>query len=202
MAENQNYFKTLSAIDMSSKAKSKNGLTYVPWSSAWAAIKEKYPDATYKIWEQQIDETGAGRPWFTDGKHGWTKVSVTVDGVEHTMTLPIMDMRNKAIPVENIDPTNANKSMMRCLVKCCAMHGLGMYVYEGEELPDEMSKANELRDECWDLVCNKSKLSDKAKAKVKEICNEYAAQFDGDIRLLEDPEVFESIRLRLLTVRK
>lgn len=198
----ENYFRSLHAKDMSGKTKEKNGLSYLPWNSAWAAIKEDYPDATYLVHEQIIDDYGNTRPWFTDGKYGWTKVSVTVNGITHTITLPIMDLRNKAIPEDQIDSTSANKSMMRCLVKACAMHGLGMYVFQGEDLPEELVRQNELLNACIDLVKKKCALSDNAKKKVAEICNELAADYSGDYRLITDNDVLEELHKRLLAIRK
>ena len=78
-----NYFKELYDIDVSNKKKSKNGLNYLSWAACWSEVKKKFPDATFKIYEETINitETSEGkevtkeirRPWFDDGKTGWVK---------------------------------------------------------------------------------------------------------------------------------
>lgn len=125
----QNYFQELYDIDITDRIKKKNNLDYLPWSSAWAFVKTKHPTATYRTYYND-----AGRFWFDDGTSGWVRVGVTIDGVEHIEDYPIMDLRNQPIPAEKIRSTDANKAQKRGLVKCCAMHGLGMNLYEGEEL--------------------------------------------------------------------
>ena len=131
----QNYFQELYEIDISDRIKQKNKLDYLPWSSAWAFVKMKHPTATYTTYYNEN-----GRFWFDDGVSGWVRVGVTIDGVEHIEDYPIMDMRNQAISAEKIRSTDANKAQKRGLVKCCAMHGLGMNLYEGEELNTDGSR--------------------------------------------------------------
>ena len=103
----ENYFKKLYDIDVSNKKKSKNGLNYISWAAAWSEVKKIFPDATFKIYEQliRITETSDNtetvreieRPWFDDGKTGWVKTGVTINGIEHIEELPIMDFKNKSI---------------------------------------------------------------------------------------------------------
>lgn len=131
----QNYFQELYDIDITDRIKKKNNLDYLPWSSAWAFVKAKHPDATYITYYNEN-----GRFWFDDGVSGWVRIGVTINGVEHVEDYPIMDMRNQAIPAEKIKSTDANKAQKRGLVKCCAMHGLGMNLYEGEELNSDGSR--------------------------------------------------------------
>ena len=89
-------FEKLNSVDVSSKVKTKNGLTYLSWASAWAEVKKKYPDATYKIKPQIMDDRGNQRFWHDDGKTGWVEVSVTIGKVEITESLAIMDFKNKS----------------------------------------------------------------------------------------------------------
>ena len=170
MDENKSVFDILNAVDVSTKIKTKNGLSYLSWASAWAEVKKKYPDAMYKIYPQIIDDGGNTRYWHDDGKTGWVEVGVTVDGQEIVETLAIMDFKNKSIPADQITSVDANKSLKRCLVKACALHGLGLYIYEGEDLPEETSKTIELKEKIKGLAAKKVALSDKAKAKVAELC--------------------------------
>ena len=210
MEENKNVFTTLNAVDVSEKIKEKKDLKYLSWASAWAEVKKRYPDATYKVYKQK-DESGNSRYWHDDGRTGWVEVGVTINGLEHIMTLAIMDFRNNAIPADNITSVDANKSMMRCLVKACAMHGLALYIYEGEDLPENTSKIIDLQDEVAELAKKKSALSEKAKGKAIELCKaaEKSVNPDmedefitGKISNINDADVLEKLKKQLLAVRK
>ena len=124
-------FETLNSIDVSEYTEKKGNLTYLSWAWAWAKVKENYPDATYKIYEN-----AQGLIYHTDGKTCWVKTSVTIDGIENTEYLPVMDNRNNSIPLANITSRNVNDSIQRSLTKACARHGLGLYIYAGEDLPE------------------------------------------------------------------
>lgn len=210
MAE-KNIFESLNNVDLTEKVKSKNNLTYLPWSSAWSEVKRRYPDANFRIIPQVIDEGGNTRPWHDDGKTGWVEVGVTIDGQEIIETLAIMDFKNKSIVADQITSVDANKSIKRCLVKACAMHGLGLYIYEGEELPEEASKTLELQDEIKELISKKCSLSDKAKNKVAELCKaaekEANPTLDDDVitgnpKNIEDVDILTNLKKQLLAVRK
>lgn len=127
-----NYFSELNSVNVNDKTEKKNGLTYLAWAYAWGEVKKRYPNATYKIYENK-DEWN----YFTDGRTCWVKTSVTVEGVEHIETLAVMNNRNTAIPFDSVTSTDIGKSIQRCLTKACARHGLGLYVYAGEDLPDQ-----------------------------------------------------------------
>ena len=92
----ENYFTELNAVDVSSKTEKKNGLTYLSWAWAWGEIKKRHPDATYTVYEDR-----EGRFYHTDGKTCWVKTGVTVNGVEHIEYLPVMDFKNRSIPLES-----------------------------------------------------------------------------------------------------
>lgn len=124
-------YQTLSAIDCRAVSKKKNGLTYLPWAWAWAKVKENFPLATYKVYE-----TADGLIYHHDGKTAWVKTSVTIEGVENVEILPVMDFKNQAIPLNAMTSTAVNKAIQRALTKACARHGLGLYIYQGEDLPD------------------------------------------------------------------
>lgn len=127
-----NYFNELNSVDCTGKIEKKNGLSYLSWAYAWAEVKKKHPDANYTVYENKD-----GWNYFTDGRTGWVKTGVTVNGIEHIEYLPIMDFRNKSIPVDNITSFDVNKSIQRSLTKACARHGLGLYIYAGEDLPED-----------------------------------------------------------------
>lgn len=127
-----NYFAELNSIDVKDKIEKKNGLSYLSWAYAWAELKKRHPDASYTVYENK-DEVN----YFTDGKTAWVKTGVTVNGLEHIEYLPVMDYKNKSIPVENITSFDVNKAIQRSLTKAVARHGLGLYIYAGEDLPDK-----------------------------------------------------------------
>ena len=127
-----NYFSKLNSINCNDKAEKKNGLTYLAWAYAWGEVKKLFPDATYTIYEN-------AQGWFyhTDGNTCWVKTGVTINGIEHIEYLPVMDFKNRSIPVEQVTSFDVNKAIQRSLTKAVARHGLGLYIYAGEDLPDE-----------------------------------------------------------------
>lgn len=125
-------FETLNNINVNGHTESKNGLTYLSWAWAWAEVKKAYPDATYKIYEDFN-----GKFYHTDGRTCWVKTGVTIEGIEHIEYLPVMDFKNKSIPVESVTSFDVNKAIQRSLTKAVARHGLGLYIYAGEDLPEE-----------------------------------------------------------------
>ena len=127
----ENYFVVLNAINVNDKTEKKNGLTYLSWAWAWGEIKKRYPDANYTIYEN-----ADGLNYHTDGRTCWVKTGVTVAGIEHIEYLPVMDHRNKSIPVNAVTSFDVNKAIQRSLTKACARHGLGLYIYAGEDLPE------------------------------------------------------------------
>ena len=110
----------------------KNGLSYLSWAWAWAEALKADPKASYKI-------EMFGDKCFMD-INGTAMVFVTVTMFDKPMTcqLPVMDYRNKAIP--NPDAFAVNTAIMRCMTKALALHGLGLYLYSGEDVPEEGDK--------------------------------------------------------------
>ena len=138
----KNYFEVLNAINVSDKTEQKNGLTYLSWAWAWGEVKKIHPDANYKIYE-----TETGCIYWTDGKTAWVKTGVTINNIEHIEYLPVMDFKNKSITIDNITSFDVNKAIQRSLTKAVARHGLGLYIYAGEDLPeDNKNKLDELRE--------------------------------------------------------
>lgn len=125
-------FEILNAINVNGHTEKKNGLTYLSWAWAWAEVKKAFPDAFYTVYENKD-----GLLYHTDGRTCWVKTGVTVCGLEHIEYLPVMDVRNRSIPFENVTSTDVNKAVQRSLTKACARHGLGLYIYAGEDLPED-----------------------------------------------------------------
>jgi len=128
----KNYFAVLNAINVNDKTEKKNGLTYLSWAWAWSEVKKLHPTATYTIYEN-----ADGWNYHTDGKTCWVKTGVTINSIEHIEYLPVMDYRNKSIPIDNITSFDVNKAIQRSLTKAVARHGLGLYIYAGEDLPED-----------------------------------------------------------------
>lgn len=130
-----NRFETLAAINCSDKIEKKGKLSYLSWAWAWDQFKRIYPDSYFTVYE-----TPNGCIYWTDGKTCWVKTGVTlVDGdysLELIERLPVMDNRNESIPLERVTSRAVNDSIQRSLTKAVARHGLGLYVYAGEDLPE------------------------------------------------------------------
>lgn len=124
-------FEVLNSVNCNEHTEKKNGLTYLSWAWAWAEVKKAYPDASYTVYENND-----GWNYFTDGRTAWVKTGVTIEGLEHIEYLPIMDYKNKSIPIDAVTSFDVNKSIQRSLTKACARHGLGLYIYAGEDLPE------------------------------------------------------------------
>lgn len=124
-------FQTLFEINVNKQIEKKNGLNYLAWAYAWSEAKKLYPNANYKVYE-----TAEGCIYHTDGRTCWVKTGVIIEGLEHIEYLPVMDYKNKSILLENITSFDVNKAIQRSLTKALARHGLGLYVYAGEDLPE------------------------------------------------------------------
>ena len=145
-------FKKLNAINVNEHTEKKNNLTYLSWAWAWAETKKQYPNAQYEI--KMFD----GKPFLYDENLGYmVMTSMTIEGLTHEMWLPVMDNKNKAMKdhkysiktrygeqeVEQATMFDINTAIMRCLTKNIAMFGLGLYIYAGEDLPQEEKEEEE-----------------------------------------------------------
>lgn len=143
-------FQELYSLNVNQYVEKKNDLSYLSWSYAWAEFKKIYPDATY-----EVKKDAEGRCYFGDELFGYmVYTSVTAGGLTYEMWLPVMDGANKAMKplaytyqtrygektVEAMTVFDVNKTVMRCLVKNLAMFGLGLYIYAGEDLPQDIKE--------------------------------------------------------------
>lgn len=118
----------LSAIDCSGKIEKRGSLSYLSWAWAWGMLLSNYPDSQHECLPDDRHEDGTVM----------VNCAVTVNGITRKMWLPVMDNRNNAIT--NPNARQISDARMRCLAKCIAMHGLGHYIYAGEDLPDAVTK--------------------------------------------------------------
>lgn len=125
-------FETLSQISVKEKIERKGNLDYLSWANAWSMLKAIYPDAQRKVYEHEA----TGFNYFTDGRSAWVKVGIIVNGIEHIDYLPVMDFRNNAIPIDKVSAMDVNKAIQRSTAKAIAMHGLGLSMWTGEDLPE------------------------------------------------------------------
>ena len=131
MENKKSVFEVLNAVNCNEHTEKKNGLTYLSWAWAWAEVKKRYPDASYTIYENKD-----GFLYHTDGRTAWVKTGVTIDGLELIEYLPVMNFKNESITVDRVTSFDVNKAVQRSLTKACARHGLGLYIYAGEDLPE------------------------------------------------------------------
>ena len=161
--ENLEHFNKLFAINCNDKTEKKsNGsteLTYLSWCYAWSEVKKLYPNARYDILKFGENKL----PYVFDEKTGYMVFTrVEIEDIEHEMWLPVMDSANKAMKdkpykytvkkfnaktkqyelvEKEVQPAtmfDINKTIMRCLTKNLAMFGLGLYIYAGEDLPENV----------------------------------------------------------------
>lgn len=153
-------FAVLNAINCNDhvERKGKSNLSYLSWAWAWQIAKTHFPDATYTIYENQD-----GWNYFTDGRTCWVKTGITIGGIEHIEYLPVMDYNNASIPVSKVTSFDVNKAIQRSLTKAIARHGLGLYIYAGEDLPDAAD--------------------DEARAQVNKAIADTQQEFDQDLEV-------------------
>ena len=152
-----NTFQILNKIDCSEHTEKKNDLTYLSWAWAWTELKKLFPRSFYTVYEN-----ANGLFYHTDGSTCWVKTGVTlVDNegaaLEHIEYLPVMDFRNKSIPLDKVTSFDVNKAIQRSLTKAVARHGLGLYIYAGEDLPegaDEQKPKEQQKPAESSIVCS------------------------------------------------
>ena len=141
MGKTKNYYQELSELPIKRLIEKKGGLDYLSWSNAWDMLKKAYPNAQRKVYES--DHTGLN--FFTDGKTCYVKVGIVVNDIEHIDYLPVMDFRNKSILEHKVTSTDVNKAIQRATAKAIAMHGLGLTLWTGEDVPSQPTKEVDTR---------------------------------------------------------
>ena len=129
LVERKELIAKLLATNVNGHLEKKNGLSYLSWAWAWAEALKADADATYRV------EMFDGKCFMDINGTAMVFVTVTMFKKPMTCQLPVMDYRNKAIP--NPDAFAVNTAIMRCMTKALALHGLSLYIYAGEDLPEE-----------------------------------------------------------------
>lgn len=166
-----NYFETLNSVNCNDITEQKNDLTYLSWAHAWKELKKLYPKSYYTVYQNELEWN-----YFSDGRYCWVKTGVTVVTdefeIEHIEYLPVLDYRNKSIPADMVSSFDVNKSIQRSLTKAVARHGLGLYIYAGEDLPDEADGSVDDRKKAAEADAKIKKArpeSDKSQGLMKEL---------------------------------
>lgn len=205
--ENQT-FKQLNSINVNDKVKSKMNLSYLSWAYAWGELLSQYPDAFMTVYTRTLETTetytqedpdnhvtkttvtksSQEMPYFSDGRSCFVKVGVTVGGVEYIEYFPIMGLKNDAIRATSVTMTDVNKALQRAFVKACARHGLGLYIYAGEDVPEaekntpvEVSAATDFKSVQTDVINLVKKLQGNQKVEAEVV--RYIQEMFPGIRL-------------------
>jgi hypothetical protein len=136
LVERKELIAKMLAKNVNDHLEKKNGLSYLSWAWAWAEALKADADATYKV------EMFDGKCFMDINGTAMVFVTVTMFKKPMTCQLPVMDFRNKAIPTP--DAFAVNTAIMRCMTKALALHGLSLYIYAGEDLPEEGDKSEKI----------------------------------------------------------
>jgi hypothetical protein len=120
-------------INVSGSTEKKNGLTYLSWAWAWTEALKADPTAFFEVKTFMRDQY-TEMPYMDINGTAMVWVTVTMFGQPRTCMLPVMDHRNK--PIMNPDAFQVNTAIVRCMTKAVSLHGLGLYIYAGEDLPE------------------------------------------------------------------
>jgi hypothetical protein len=122
----------LLSINVNEKTEKKGQLTYLSWAWAWAEVLKHDPQATWVV--HTYGPQGSEQPCMWIGETAMVHTSVTINGLRRECMLPVMDNKNNAVKLP--DARKISDAIMRCMTKAVSMHGLGLYIYAGEDLPE------------------------------------------------------------------
>ena len=159
-------FEQLSQINCNDHVQTKGKFSYLSWTWAWSILKKHVPDATF---EKHLFN---GLPYMVDANgYAFVSVSVTAEGDTLTEVYAVLDNRNQ--PIKNPTSFQINTSLQRCLVKAIAFTGLGLYIYAGEDLPDNEEPPAVLKTEVItaDQVATLTQMIDDSSTDAVAFCN-------------------------------
>lgn len=137
----------LRSIDVSGKTEKKGKFTYLSWAFAVDQLIENYPEASWEVKRFPMIVSNDGVvsaipemlvPYMKTGAGNFVEVEVVIDGVSRSQVHPVLNHQNK--PIDKPNAFDINTAIQRCLAKAIALHGLGLYIYAGEDLPPDAQK--------------------------------------------------------------
>ena len=168
-------FHKLFKVDVSKHVKKKGKYSYLSWPYAVGELKKVIPDARWGVTDAEN-----GSPFFKTECGYFVKVWVEVKGISLSQVHPVLDNRND--PIEKPNNFQINTSIQRALAKCIALHGLGLYIFAGEDLPEPDALTSVEEKKLYDLAkpMGKKFVNDlKYKAKNMELhVNNYEAAME------------------------
>lgn len=168
-------------INVNDHTEKKGGLTYLSWAWAWAEVLKVDAAATWVV--HKYGREGYEQPCMWIGETAMVHTSVTVNGVCRECMLPVMDNRNNA--VVSPDARKISDAIMRCMTKAIAMHGLGLYIYAGEDLPQDTEPPAEPPTLSPEQVANVTALVTEVNADTKALLKWISEKAGRDIPKLE-----------------
>ena len=179
----QSTFMKLYKTDVSKYQKKKGKFTYLSWADAWALLKKECPDARYGVTKAEN-----GSPFFVTECGYFVDVWVEVDGISLSQVHPVLDNRNQ--PINEPNAFNINTSIQRALAKTIALHGLGLYIFAGEDLPEPNALTPDEETKLYSLAKSVSvELVDDLKGKVSKMeinANNYEACIEKVEQMIKD----------------
>ena len=176
--QTKNLFSTLHAVDCSGHIEKKNGFSYLSWPFAVAELRKHCPDATWEVKRFQNNE-----PFMATSCGYFVEVAVTVNGITLSQIHPVLDHRNK--PLSQPNAFDINTAIQRCLVKAIALHGLGLSIYAGEDVPPEVQQQRQAQEE---KTISKAQLTEieqlieRSGADVQALCQYFGVSRLTDIK--------------------
>jgi hypothetical protein len=165
-----NYFEELNQINVSTHVEKKGGFSYLSWPYAIGELRKRHPTATWEVARFN------GLPFLQTEAGCFVEVAVTVEGVTLSQIHPVLDVRNK--PILNPDAFQINTSLQRALVKAIALHGLGLYIYAGEDLPDAAEAPKKLASAKSVPIDHWERLDPESQKHIQNIADCVRAEFD------------------------
>lgn len=165
-AKEKSIFDILNAVNVSDKTEKKNGLTYLSWAWAWGEVKKRFPSTSYTVIKNE-----EGCIYHTDGRTAWVEVEVNINDLTQREILPIMDYRNNSIPLDKVTSMDAVRSIQRAVTKCIGRFGLGLYIYAGEDLPEE--ETVEYASQTAQKASKTAKKAQEVKQPIQELPSDY-----------------------------
>lgn len=190
----QTLFQQLNSMNVNDHVEKKQGLSYLAWSYAHQELMKIDPNYEMKIHEYPHPEVANEQyfvPYLASPEGYSVTVSITLKGLTKTETLPVLDFKNKSVPYKQADMFQINKTYKRAFVKAAALHGIGLYIYHGEDAPDE---SENLRQELMNEI---QRFTDLLTTKGTEITpDEVKQKFQiGDISKLSQSDAIGHIKL-------